>query len=140
MIYFAMTVAGSGHSLRRFGLWLAFLQQRRARSCRATCAFLPIARKSFRRAGATARNLVILPTRGISSMTDVDSNEIEFQCPRCGNDLKQTIGQLKAQKHMTCPGCGIGINIDTDRLANAAEEIRKAIEKSPPEITIKFFR
>ena len=41
---------------------------------------------------------------------------------------------------MTCPGCGIGINIDTDRLANAAEEIRRAIEKSPSEITIKFFR
>ena len=32
------------------------------------------------------------------------------------------------------------INIDTDRLANAAEEIRKAIVKVPPEITIKFCR
>jgi predicted RNA-binding Zn-ribbon protein involved in translation (DUF1610 family) len=104
------------------------------------CAFLPMARKSFRYASATARNLLILSTRGISSMTDVDSNEIEFQCPSCGNDLKQTIGQLKAEKHVTCPGCGIGINIDSNRLANAAEEIRKAIEKSPPEITIKFFR
>lgn len=73
-------------------------------------------------------------------MTDVDSAVLEFQCPSCGNDLKQTIAQLKAEKHMTCPGCGIGINIDTDRLANAAEEIRRAIEKSPSEITIKFFR
>jgi len=73
-------------------------------------------------------------------MTDVDSHKIEFQCPNCGNELKQTIGQLKAEKHMTCPGCGIGINIDTDRLAKAAEEIQKAIEKSPSEITIKFFR
>jgi len=71
-------------------------------------------------------------------MTDVNANEIEFQCPNCGNDLKQTIGQLKAEKHMTCPGCGIGIIIDTDRLANAAEEIQNAIEKSPSEITIKF--
>src|ERR1700730_11710809 len=59
-------------------------------------------------------------------MTDVDSNEIEFQCPICGNDLKQTIGQLKAERHMTCPGCGIGININTDRLANAAAEIQNA--------------
>jgi copper chaperone CopZ len=73
-------------------------------------------------------------------MTDVDSNEIEFQCPSCVNDLKQTIAKLKAEKRMICPGCGIGINISTDRLANAAEEIKKAIEKSPPEITIKFFR
>jgi predicted RNA-binding Zn-ribbon protein involved in translation (DUF1610 family) len=87
-----------------------------------------------------ARNLLILSTTGISLMSDVDSNEIEFQCPSCGNDLKQAIGQLKAEKHMICPGCAIGINIDTNRLANAVEEIRSAIEKSPPEITIKFFR
>jgi peptide subunit release factor 1 (eRF1) len=75
-------------------------------------------------------------------MTDVDSNEIEieFQCPSCGNELKLTMAQLKVEKHKICPGCGIGINIDTDRLANTAEEIQKATEKSPPEITIKFFR
>jgi predicted RNA-binding Zn-ribbon protein involved in translation (DUF1610 family) len=73
-------------------------------------------------------------------MTDVDTHEIEFQCPNCGQELKQTIGRLKANAHMACSGCGIGINIDTDRLAKATEEIRKAIEKVPPEITIKFFR
>jgi hypothetical protein len=72
-------------------------------------------------------------------MTDIDSNEIEFQCPSCGNDLKQTIGQLKAEKHMICPGCSIGINIDTDRMANAAEEIHKATEKSPPELDFADF-
>jgi hypothetical protein len=32
------------------------------------------------------------------------------------------------------------VNIDTDRLAKAPEEIEKAIKKIPPEITIKFFR
>ena len=73
-------------------------------------------------------------------MTDVDTREIRFPCPKCGHDLKQTISLLKANEHMTCSGCGIGINIDTDRLAKAAEEIQKAIDKSPPEITIKFFR
>ena len=73
-------------------------------------------------------------------MTDVDSNEIEFQYPSCGNDLKLTMAQSKLDRHMTCPGCSIGINIDTDRMANAAEEIQKTTEKSPPEITIKFFR
>ena len=39
-------------------------------------------------------------------MTDVDAAEIEFQRPRCGNDLKQTIARLKVEKHMTFPGCG----------------------------------
>jgi hypothetical protein len=43
-------------------------------------------------------------------------------------------------EHMTGRGCHLGINIDTDRLANAADEIHKAIEKIPPEITIKVFR
>jgi len=73
-------------------------------------------------------------------MTDVDSNEIEFQCPSCENYLKLTMAQLKVDKQMVCPGCSIGINIDTDRLANAVEAIQRATEKSPPEITIKVFR
>ena len=41
---------------------------------------------------------------------------------------------------MICPGCGIGIDIETDKLTNAAEEIQKAIDRTPSEITIKFFR
>jgi len=41
---------------------------------------------------------------------------------------------------MRCRGCGVGINIDTNGLANAAEEMRMALEKVPPEITVKFFR
>lgn len=73
-------------------------------------------------------------------MTDVDSNEIKFQCPNRGHDLQQTIGWLKTNEHMTCPGCNIGINIDTNRLAKATEEIQRAMEKIPAEITIKFFR
>ena len=67
-------------------------------------------------------------------MTDVD-----FQCPSCGNDLKLTMAQLKVDRHMICPGCSIGINIDTDRMANAAEEIHKATEKSPPELDFADF-
>ncbi len=73
-------------------------------------------------------------------MSGVDENEIRFQCPKCGHDLKQSIGRLKASEHMTCPGCNIGINVDSNRLAKAAKEIQKAIAKTPSEITIKFFR
>jgi predicted RNA-binding Zn-ribbon protein involved in translation (DUF1610 family) len=80
------------------------------------------------------------PKRRKLPMVKPDSHKFRFQCPNCGSDLQQAIGRLKAGEHMTCSGCNVGINIDTDRLANAAEEIRKAIEKVPPEITIKFFR
>jgi len=81
-----------------------------------------------------------IETGGHFLVIGVESHEISFQCPKCGHDLKRTIGRLKANEHMTCPGCGIGINIDTDRLARATEEIQNALDKIPPEITIKFFR
>lgn len=85
------------------------------------------------RSDSAARNERLL-------MPSSDAHVIKFQCPSCGHDLEQSIGRLKSSEHMQCPGCGVGINIDTNRLANAAEEIHNAIEKTPPEITIKFFR
>ena len=72
--------------------------------------------------------------------SNTDNHVFKFQCRNRGQKIKQSIGQLKSGQRMQCPGCGIGINVDTDRLANAAGEIRKAIGKAPPEITIKFFR
>jgi predicted RNA-binding Zn-ribbon protein involved in translation (DUF1610 family) len=73
-------------------------------------------------------------------MADVDADVVKFQCPNCGHDLEQSIGRLKSSEHMQCPSCAVGINIDTGRVANAVEEIRKAASKMPSEITIKFFR
>jgi transcription elongation factor Elf1 len=73
-------------------------------------------------------------------MTSVDMHVVRFQCPKCGHELEQTIGQIKSSEHMSCPGCGVGINIDANRLARAADEIQRAIDKMPPEITIKFYR
>jgi predicted RNA-binding Zn-ribbon protein involved in translation (DUF1610 family) len=75
-----------------------------------------------------------------SAMANVDSHVVKFQCPKCGSDLEQSIGMLKSGAHMRCPGCGVGINIDTNKLADAAIEIQNAIDKVPAEITIKFFR
>lgn len=69
-----------------------------------------------------------------------DVHVVRFQCPRCGQDLERTVSRLKASDPMTCSGCGVGINIDTDRLSKAADEIRRALDKVPPEITIKFYR
>jgi predicted RNA-binding Zn-ribbon protein involved in translation (DUF1610 family) len=73
-------------------------------------------------------------------MTSVDAHVVKFQCPNCGHELEQTIGQIKSSEHMNCPGCGVGINIDANRLSRAADEIQRAIEKVPSEITIKFYR
>jgi predicted RNA-binding Zn-ribbon protein involved in translation (DUF1610 family) len=77
---------------------------------------------------------------GHPSMTSVDAHVVRFQRPKCGAELEQTKGQIKSSEHMRCQGCGVGISIDADRLSNAADEIQKAIEKVPSEITIKFYR
>jgi transcription elongation factor Elf1 len=80
-------------------------------------------------------------------MPNVDAHEISFQCPRCGHDLVETIGHLKANRQLVCGDCGVGINFDTDKLARATHvledataALQAAAEAIPGEITIKFFR
>ncbi|HWL75195.1 MAG TPA: hypothetical protein VNQ74_15095 [Burkholderiaceae bacterium] len=73
-------------------------------------------------------------------MPGVDANLIRFQCPRCGCELEQTIGLLKAGKRIVCTDCNVGINIDSARLVAATEALSAAVLPGPNEITIKFFR
>jgi transcription elongation factor Elf1 len=61
-------------------------------------------------------------------MPNVDAHEISFQCPRCGHDLVETIGHLKANRRLVCGDCGVGINFDTDKLAKATD----VLEDAPP--------
>jgi transcription elongation factor Elf1 len=57
--------------------------------------------------------------------------EIRFQCPSCGQDLQHTTRLLQAKRHMSCRACGVRIHIDTNRLADGAEEFNSAIGQSP---------
>ena len=71
---------------------------------------------------------------------NVDANVIGFQCPKCGQDLQQTIGHLKSNQRLVCDSCGVGISFETTKLAEATEVLQEALEVAPNEITIKFFR
>jgi hypothetical protein len=46
----------------------------------------------------------------------------KFQCSSYGHDFEQSIGRWKSAEHVRSSGRGIGIKIDTNRLADAAEE------------------
>ena len=72
-------------------------------------------------------------------MRGIDTNIIHFQCPRCGFELEQTIGLLKAEQRIVCADCKVGISIDAARLVAATEALHAAVP-GPNEITIKFFR
>ena len=71
-------------------------------------------------------------------MADDDGNLIHFQCPRCGRELEQTIGLLKAGKRIVCTDCKV--DIDSARLVAAAETMDAAVVPERNEITIEFSR
>jgi hypothetical protein len=56
-----------------------------------------------------------------------------FQCP------EMRARSSANDRRRVCNDCGVGINLDTGKLALAAA-MREAIETVPAEITIKFFR
>ena len=69
-----------------------------------------------------------------------DAHLIKFQCPQCGHELEQSIQSLKRSNSHVLQGLPRWNYIDTNRPANAAEEIQRVLEEVPPAITIKFFR
>lgn len=60
-------------------------------------------------------------------MQTLDNHAIELPCPHCGRKISQTIGKLKANPHLTCPGCKGGIDIKADQLRRAVDGINKQL-------------
>jgi transcription elongation factor Elf1 len=67
-----------------------------------------------------------------------DDVDIDFDCPDCSHKITKTIGWLTSHKEMSCPGCGVTINLDTDDLARSMKKLGQAIDSIPKEIVIKF--
>jgi transcription elongation factor Elf1 len=63
---------------------------------------------------------------------------IQFDCPKCSRKIEKTIGWLTLHKDMTCDGCGVTINLNTDDLSGGIKKIEKAIDSIPKSIDIKF--
>ena len=66
-----------------------------------------------------------------------DSETISIPCPKCGKKLKEQLGRLKRQKHITCPTCG-RITVNTEKFVSAERSVDKEIAKLSKKITIKF--
>lgn len=57
----------------------------------------------------------------------LDNDTIEVPCPHCGRKLKERIGKLKTSPHLTCPGCGGGIDVNARQLKTATEKVDKQL-------------
>ena len=68
---------------------------------------------------------------------------IELACPGCGVKSKHPLAQLHPEKHYTCVGCGVQVEIKGEVLANVDAALRNferglaGLSKSS-KITIKF--
>jgi transcription elongation factor Elf1 len=56
-----------------------------------------------------------------------DDKNVTFKCPKCGHEIRETIGWLKSHESMSCSGCGATIHLDTKELVSGAEKAEKAI-------------
>ncbi len=60
----------------------------------------------------------------------LDSATIELPCPHCGHKLSQTIGQLKTTKHLNCPSCGKGFDLDASHMRREITKVEKSLAKT----------
>ena len=58
-----------------------------------------------------------------------DEVELTFDCPICGQKIKESIGRLKKNPDLICGGCGGSVHIEADDLKRGIEEVEKAIAK-----------
>ncbi|EXL06228.1 hypothetical protein BG46_15740 [Brucella anthropi] len=58
-----------------------------------------------------------------------ENQTIGVTCPKCGNQIEQTIAWLKTHDKLTCGGCGSDIVIDSEKLFSGIKEAEKAVSK-----------
>ena len=57
-----------------------------------------------------------------------DNAKLPIKCPKCGREIKQTVGRLKRGNKFACPKCRTGF--DPKELARGLAEAEKAIRKA----------
>lgn len=58
-----------------------------------------------------------------------ENQTIGVTCPKCGNQIEQTIGWLKTNDKVACPGCRSELVIDSEKLFSGIEKAEKAVSK-----------
>lgn len=61
-------------------------------------------------------------------MEILDSQDIDFGCPKCGNKIAKTVAELRLNPQIPCDRYGVTIEVDGTSLDSAAKEIDQGIE------------
>lgn len=57
----------------------------------------------------------------------LDSQVVEIPCPHCGHQLRETIGKLKTDPHLTCGRCQGAVEVDAADLRRKVAQVNKAL-------------
>lgn len=68
---------------------------------------------------------------------NLDSHTVTLACPKCGQQLKEKLGRLKRDKHITCPICG-RLAVDTHKLVAIEDAINEELAKLSTRINLKL--
>ncbi|PJT21484.1 hypothetical protein CN884_13840 [Ochrobactrum sp. 30A/1000/2015] len=58
-----------------------------------------------------------------------ENQTIGVTCPKCRNQIEQTIAWLKTHDKMTCAGCGSDFIINSEKLFTGIEKAEEAVSK-----------
>ena len=64
-------------------------------------------------------------------MTGVDAHAVRFQCPKCGHELEQTIGQIKSSDHTVVQDVASGSTLTLTGYLEPPTKFRKPSRKCP---------
>lgn len=57
----------------------------------------------------------------------LDSQRAEVACPHCKRKFSESLGKLKTNPTLKCPGCGQSINVRADNFKAGLAQSEKAI-------------
>lgn len=60
-------------------------------------------------------------------MSLFDDAKLGIPCPKCGHETEQTIRRLKADREITCAGCGAHIEVRPDKLTEGIRRVEKQL-------------
>jgi transcription elongation factor Elf1 len=71
------------------------------------------------------------------AMAEISDHTIAFQCRECTHQMRQTVGWLKVNTVIVCPGCGSTIRLNADKLVESVKAMEQAFERQPRAIQIE---
>ena len=59
--------------------------------------------------------------------SSVKKQQVTISCPKCGHEIRNTLGHFTSHNNVLCAGCGVEITIDSTQFNSEMKKIDKLI-------------